>query len=46
MSFIHIAEAVILEASQKKYNKVGLLGTKFLMEGMVYQKYIERLEKL
>lgn len=44
MPFIHIAEAVILEASQKKYNKVGLLGTQFLMEGMVYQEYIERYD--
>lgn len=44
MPFIHIAEAVIIEASQKKYNKVGLLGTKFLMEGMVYQKYIEHYD--
>lgn len=42
--FIHIAEAVMLEASQKKYTKVGLLGTKFLMEGMVYQEYIERYD--
>jgi len=42
--FIHIAEAVILEASQRKYDKVGLLGTKFLMEGMVYQEYIERYD--
>jgi len=44
--FIHIAEAVIIEASQKKYSKVGLLGTKFLMEGSVYQEYIDRYDLL
>ena len=42
MPFIHIAEAVILEASKKQYNKIGILGTKFLMEGTVYQEYIAR----
>ncbi len=42
--FIHIAEAVTLEASQKKYKKIGLLGTKFLMEGMVYQEYFDRYD--
>lgn len=44
MPFIHIAEAVILEATQKKYHKIGLLGTKFLMEGTVYQQYIEQYD--
>ncbi len=41
MPFMHIAEAVMLEATQKKYQKIGILGTKFLMEGMLYQNYME-----
>lgn len=40
--FIHIAEAVISETYQKKYRKIGLLGTKYLMEGTVYQEYIDQ----
>ena len=38
--FIHIAEAVVLEASRKNYKNIGILGTKFLMEGEVYPEYI------
>lgn len=40
--FIHIAEAVVLEAARKNYKNIGILGTKFLMEGTVYPEYINR----
>jgi aspartate racemase len=36
--WLHIAEEVGREAQKQSYTKVGLLGTKFLMEGPVYSK--------
>jgi len=34
--WIHIAEEVTREASQRGFRRVGILGTRFLMEGPVY----------
>jgi aspartate racemase len=34
--WIHIAEEVTREASQRGFKRVGILGTRFLMEGPVY----------
>ncbi|MFH1744112.1 MAG: amino acid racemase [bacterium] len=34
--WLHIAEEVAIEAVRKGYRKVGVLGTRFLMEGPVY----------
>jgi aspartate racemase len=34
--WIHIAEEVIKEAQQRGFKRVGILGTRFLMEGPVY----------
>ena len=34
--WLHIAEEVAIEAEKNKYKKIGILGTKFLMEGPVY----------
>lgn len=34
--WIHIAEAVALEAVNKKYHHLGILGTRYLMDGPVY----------
>jgi aspartate racemase len=36
--FLHIAEEVMKEANRKGYQKIALLGTKYLMEGPVYKK--------
>jgi len=41
--WLHIAQEVAEEANGKKFNKAGILGTKFLMEGPVYpEKLSER----
>ncbi len=34
--WLHIADVVIAEAEQKNYRLLGILGTRFLMEGPVY----------
>ena len=34
--WIHIAEEVTREAAQRQFKRVGILGTRFLMEGPVY----------
>jgi len=34
--WIHIAEEVTREAGQRRFKRVGILGTRFLMEGPVY----------
>jgi aspartate racemase len=36
MPWIHIAEEVTREAKQRGFKRVGILGTRFLMEGPVY----------
>src|ERR1700752_1116907 len=34
--WLHIAEEVIKEAQRKRYKSLGVLGTRYLMEGPVY----------
>jgi aspartate racemase len=40
--WLHIADAVMAEAKARGYRKVGLTGTKWLMEGPVYPKELVR----
>lgn len=40
--WIHIASAVLAEATRRGYRTVGLLGTRAVMEGPVYQPMFER----
>ena len=40
--WLHIAEEVTLKAVKESYKKVGILGTKFLMEGPVYPEQMEK----
>lgn len=42
--WLHIAEVVAKEAQIKKMRKVGVLGTRYLMDGPVYQLKLEALE--
>lgn len=35
--WLHIAEEVVIEAKKNRYKNIGVLGTKFLMEGPVYK---------
>ena len=35
--WLHIAEEVLIEAKNNNYKNIGVLGTKFLMEGPVYE---------
>jgi aspartate racemase len=39
--WVHIAEAVAEEARRKGYRRLGVLGTKYLMEGPVYPGALE-----
>jgi aspartate racemase len=38
--WLHIAEAVAAEAAARRYKKLGVLGTRFLMEGPVYPEQL------
>jgi len=40
--WLHIAEEVTLEAIKHNFTKVGILGTKFLMEGPVYPEFFKK----
>jgi len=41
--WLHIAEEVVKEANNNDFEKIGILGTKFLMEGPVYpEKFKEK----
>ena len=42
--WLHIAEEVIIEAKKNNYKNIGVLGTKFLMEGPVYQEKCREFE--
>jgi aspartate racemase len=42
LPWLHIAEAVAAEAKARGYRRVGLTGTKWLMEGPVYAKELVR----
>jgi aspartate racemase len=42
LPWLHIAEAVMAEAAARGYRKVGLSGTRWLMEGPVYPKALVR----
>ena len=39
--WLHIAEVVAAEAGRRGFRKLGVLGTKYLMEGPVYPKVLE-----
>jgi aspartate racemase len=39
--WLHIAEVVAEEARRRNYKKLGILGTRFLMEGPVYAKKLD-----
>lgn len=41
--WIHIAEAVAEEAQRFGYARLGIMGTKYLMEGTVYSEVLEKL---
>jgi len=40
--WLHIAEAVAAEAHRSGYARLGILGTKYLMEGPVYTEALEK----
>jgi len=42
--WLHIAEVVGQNAKKNKYRKLGILGTKYLMEGPVYSTTLEKFE--
>jgi len=44
LPWLHIAEVVAAEAKARGYRRVGLTGTKWLMEGPVYAKELVRPE--
>jgi aspartate racemase len=41
--WLHIAEEVATEARRRGYRRLGLLGTRYLMEGPVYARKLEEL---
>ena len=41
--WLHIAAAVVAEASRRDFRKVGLLGTRVIMQGTVYQPIFEQV---
>ena len=42
LPWLHIAEVVADEAERRKFRRLGLLGTKYLMEGPVYRDVLAR----
>jgi len=42
VSWLHIASAVLREADRQGYRALGILGTRYLMEGSVYSDYAAR----
>ena len=42
--WLHIADVVGLEARRRGFRKLGVLGTKFLMQGPVYPERLDRLD--
>ncbi len=40
--WLHIAEEVAIEADKNNFKRVGILGTKFLMEGPVYPEKLKK----
>jgi aspartate racemase len=42
VSWLHIAEEVSKEAKKNNYKKLGILGTKYLMEGPVYSEILAK----
>jgi aspartate racemase len=43
LPWLHIADEVAPDAQRNGYLRVGLLETKFMMEGLVYQSFFDRL---
>jgi aspartate racemase len=43
LPWLHIADEVARDAQRNGYMRVGLLGTKFIMEGLVYQSFFDCL---
>lgn len=46
LPWIHIADAVLAEANAKGYTKLGILGTRWLVESDVYPNKIEQADML
>jgi len=44
LPWLHIAEEVGREANRRNFKKIGILGTKYLMEGPVYPSKLKELE--
>ena len=42
LPWLHIAEVVAEEAQRRKFRKLGILGTRFLMEGPVYSTALDK----
>ena len=42
--WLHIARAVVEEATERGFKHLGILGTKYLMEGGVYQDVLAKFE--
>src|SRR5262245_29791345 len=45
LPWLHIADAVMAEAKARGYRRIGLTGTRWLMEGPVYAKELVRPER-
>lgn len=43
LPWLHIAEQVAWDAHRNGYTRVGLLGTRFMMEGPLYKTYFNRI---
>jgi aspartate racemase len=43
LPWLHIAEEVATEAKRRDYRRLGILGTRYLMEGPVYARKLEEL---
>ncbi len=43
LPWLHIAEVVGLEARERGYNRLAVLGTRYLMEGPVYREVLTRM---
>lgn len=41
--FLHIAEVIVAEANRQRYKKIGILGTRYLMESSVYPEAAGKL---
>lgn len=42
--WLHIAEPVVMEATQRRWRRVGILGTQIVMEGSVYSHRLQQAD--